>query len=169
MCLDFPQKRQTHAGLSCNLSLEKVEFLGLDSLRSTLIFLGGVTYIGLTTSLTRGSEEETKFVEWVLGTEVLSTKPKPVLSKGDFWILSMWSSLELADLFVYSLATDKSSSKFLTLSSKSKFSVFTLFNNSLASNSFKSKIFLSSSRDAIFFKPKSTLIASFAATLKNLL
>ena len=63
MCLDFPQKRQTHAGLSCNLSLEKVEFLGLDSLRSTLIFLGGVTYIGLTTSLTRGSEEETKFVE----------------------------------------------------------------------------------------------------------
>ena len=35
-------------------------------------------------SLTEGSEEETKFVEWVLGIEMLSSKPRPVLFKGDF-------------------------------------------------------------------------------------
>ena len=42
MCLVFPQKWQTHKGLSCFLSLGMVGFLGLDSLRSTLVFLGGV-------------------------------------------------------------------------------------------------------------------------------
>ena len=94
MLLDFPQKWQTHVGLSCNLSLGRVEFVGLDSLRSTLIFLeGGVTSTGLTISLLGGSEEGKKFVEWVLDIEMLSSKPRPVLSKGDFWILNMWSSL----------------------------------------------------------------------------
>ena len=36
--------------------------------------------------LTRGLEEEegTKFVEWGADIEMLSTKPKPVLSEGDF-------------------------------------------------------------------------------------
>ena len=100
MCLDFPQKWQTHAGLSCNLPLGGLGVLGLGSGRSTLIFLRGVTSIGLTISLTKGSEEGTKFVECVSGTKMLSTKPKPVFSKGDFWTLSMWSSLELGDLFV---------------------------------------------------------------------
>ena len=56
-------------------------------------FLGGVTSTdlaslteGLTTLFTGGSEEEegTKFVEWGVATEMLSTKLKPVLSKGDF-------------------------------------------------------------------------------------
>ena len=61
-----------------------VGFLGLDSLRSTLGFLGGVISTGLTISLMRGSKEETKFVECVLGTEMLSSKPKLVLAKGDF-------------------------------------------------------------------------------------
>ena len=55
-----------------------------------LVLLEGVTSKGLTTSLTTlltGSleeEEGTKFVEWGLGTDMLSIKPKPVLSKGDF-------------------------------------------------------------------------------------
>ena len=84
MCLVFPQKRQTHKGLSCSLSLGIVGFLGIDSLRSTLVFLGGVTSIGLIISLLGGSEEETKFVEWVLDTNMLSAKPRPILSKGDF-------------------------------------------------------------------------------------
>ena len=79
MCPDFPQKWQTHAGLSCVLSLDKVDFLDLDSFRSTLIFLDDETSMGLTTSLiggltvsltislTEGLEEEdkgTNFVEW---------------------------------------------------------------------------------------------------------
>ena len=72
MCLVFPQKWQTHKGLSCFVSLGMVGFLGLDSLRSTLVFLGGVTSTGLTISLTRGSKEETKFMEWVLDTEETS-------------------------------------------------------------------------------------------------
>ena len=81
----FPQKWQTDKDLSCNLSFGRVGFLSLDSLRSTLIFLGGgVTSTGLTMSLWGGSEEVTMFVEWVLNTEMLSTKPRPVLSKGDF-------------------------------------------------------------------------------------
>ena len=88
MCPDFPQKWQTHTGLSCDLSLERVDYLGLDSLRSTLIFLGGVTSKGLTTSLTtsltRGSEEDkrTKIVELGANTLMLSTKPNPFLSEG---------------------------------------------------------------------------------------
>ena len=46
------------------MSLGGLGVLGLNSLRSTLIFLGGgVTYIGWTISLLGGSEEETKFVE----------------------------------------------------------------------------------------------------------
>ena len=58
-----------------------------------LILLGGVTSIdlaslteGLTTSLIGGSEEEegTNFMEWGVDTEMLSTKPKTVLSEGDF-------------------------------------------------------------------------------------
>ena len=88
MCPVFPQKWQTHAGLSCVLSLDKVGFLGLDSFRSTLIFLDdepskglatslteGLT-ISLTISLTEGSEEEdegTNFVEWGADTKMLST------------------------------------------------------------------------------------------------
>ena len=52
MCPDFPQKWQTHAGLSCNLPLGGLGVLGLDSWRSTLIFLGGVTSACLTISLT---------------------------------------------------------------------------------------------------------------------
>ena len=120
MCPDFPQKWQTQAGLPCILSLEMVDSLGLDSFRSTLIFLDGETSMGLTTSLiggltvsltaslTEGSEEDegTKFVEWGADTEMLSTKPNLDLSEGDFWTLSIWSSLEEANL-----ATDKSSSK----------------------------------------------------------
>ena len=98
MCPDFQQKWQTHAGLSCTLSLGGLEVLGLHSLRSTLIFLRGVTSTNLTISLTEGSEEKTKFVEWFLGPEMLSSKPKLVLFKGDFWILNMCSSLELVNL-----------------------------------------------------------------------
>ena len=75
-----------------------VDSLGLDSFRSTLIFLDGETSMGLTTSLTgglkvslttsitKGSEENegTKCVEWGAVTEMLSTKPIPDLSEGDF-------------------------------------------------------------------------------------
>ena len=72
--------------------------MGLDSFKSTLIFLddetsmslttsltGGLT-VSLTTSLTEGSEEDEgiKCVEWGADTEMLSTKPIPDLSKGDF-------------------------------------------------------------------------------------
>ena len=124
MCLDFPQKWQTHAGLTCILSLERLDSLSLDSFRSTLIFLDGVTSMGLTTSLIGGltvslttsliedSEEDEgiKYVEWGADTEMLLTKPNPDLSEWDFWTPSSWSSLELANL-----ATDKSSSKDLTL------------------------------------------------------
>ena len=132
ICPVFLQKWQTHKGLSCNLSLGRLGFLGLDSLRSTLIFLrGGVTFTSLTISLLEGSKKETKFVEWVSDIEMLSTKPRTNLFKGHFWTLNMWSSLELADLFVYSLTTDNSSSKFLILSSNKMFSVFTLLINSL--------------------------------------
>ena len=98
MCPDFPQKWHTQVGLPCILSLERVDFLGLDSFRSTLIFLDGETFIGLTTSLTwgltvslktsltEGSEEDegTKCVEWGADTEMHSTKPIPDLSEGDF-------------------------------------------------------------------------------------
>ena len=61
-------------------------YLGLDSFSSTLIFLGGVTSKGLTTSLTRGSEEDegTKIVELGVDTLMLSTKPNPVLSEETF-------------------------------------------------------------------------------------
>ena len=61
-------------------------YLGLDSFSSTLIFLGGVTSKGLTTSLTRGSEEDegTKIVELGVDTLMLSTNPNLVLSEGDF-------------------------------------------------------------------------------------
>ena len=81
MCPDFPQKWQTQAGLPCNLSLEREDSLGLDCFRSTLIFLRGVTCIGLTVSLTGNSEEEegTKFMEWGANIEMLSTKPYPDL------------------------------------------------------------------------------------------
>ena len=75
-----------------------VDSLGLDSFRSTLIFLNGKTFMGLTTlligglivspttSLIEGSEEDegTQFVEWGVDTEMLSTKPNPDFSKGDF-------------------------------------------------------------------------------------
>ena len=73
----------------------------------TTLLTGGLT-VSLTTSFTKGSKEDEgiKFVEWEADTEMLPTKPNPDLSKGDFWTLSSWSSLELADL-----ATDKSSSK----------------------------------------------------------
>ena len=78
MCLDFPKKWQTQAGLPCILSLERVDSLGLDFFRSTLIFLDGETSMDLTTSLTGGltvslttsltegleEDEGTKFVEW---------------------------------------------------------------------------------------------------------
>ena len=42
--------------------------------------------MGLTASLTKGSEEEegTKFVEWGADTEMLSTKSEPVLLERDF-------------------------------------------------------------------------------------
>ena len=87
MCPDFPQKWQTHAGLSCVLSLDRVGFLGLDYFRSTLIFLDDETSMGLTTLLTgglkvslkilltEGSEEDEgkNFVEWGADTEMLST------------------------------------------------------------------------------------------------
>ena len=85
ICIVFPQKWQTHKGLSCNLSLGRVGFLRLDSLRSTIIFLrGGVASTDLTISLLGGLEEETKFVEWVSDIEMLFAIPRPVLSKGDF-------------------------------------------------------------------------------------
>ena len=73
MCPDFPQKWQTHAVLSCNLTLRGLGVIGLDFLRSTLIFLGGVTSASLTISLTGGSEEETKFVEWFLEMTIFKT------------------------------------------------------------------------------------------------
>ena len=84
--------------MPCILSLERVDTLDLDSFRPTLIFLddetsmslttlltGGLT-VSLTTSLTKGSEEDegTKCVEWGVDTEMLSTKPIPDLSEGDF-------------------------------------------------------------------------------------
>ena len=67
-----------------------VDCLGLNFFSSTLIFLEGVTSKGLTTSLTTsltgGSEEDegTKIVEFGANTLMLSTKPNPVLSEGDF-------------------------------------------------------------------------------------
>ena len=86
MCPDFPQKLQTQAGLPCILSLERVDSFGLNSFRSTLIFLDSETSMGLTTSLTKGSEEDegTKFVEWGADTEMLSTKPNLDLLERDF-------------------------------------------------------------------------------------
>ena len=70
------------------MSLVRVVFLGLDTLRSTIIFLDdepsmnlatslteGFT-ISITISLTEGSEEEdegTNLVEWGADTEMLST------------------------------------------------------------------------------------------------
>ena len=98
MCPNFPQKWQTHVALSCVLPLGGLGALGLDSWRSTLIFLGGVTSTnlaslteGLTAPLIRGLEEEegTKFVKWGAGTEMLSAKPKLVLFEGDFWTLNI--------------------------------------------------------------------------------
>ena len=59
MCLDFPQKWHTQAGLPCILSLERVDTLGLDSFRSILIFLDGETSMGLTTLLTGGFDSFT--------------------------------------------------------------------------------------------------------------
>ena len=53
-------------------------------LRLILFKIKGVTSTGLTNSLMGGLEEEIKFVECVLGTEMLSSKPRLVLSKGDF-------------------------------------------------------------------------------------
>ena len=51
----------------------------------TTSLTGGLT-VSLTTSLTEGSEEDerTKFVEWGADTEMLSTKPNPDFSEGDF-------------------------------------------------------------------------------------
>ena len=68
------------------MSVERVNYLGLNCFRSTLIFLRGVTSKGLTTSLTGGSEEDegTKIVELGADTLMLSTKPYPVLLEGDF-------------------------------------------------------------------------------------
>ena len=77
------------------MSLERVDSLGLDSFKSTLIFLDGETYMGLTTSLTGGlivslttsltdgskEDEGTKFLEWGVDSEMLSTKPNPDLSE----------------------------------------------------------------------------------------
>ena len=77
----------THVGLSCDLSLDRVGFLGLDFFRSILIFLDGETSTGLSTSLIGGlivlltisliegleEDEGTKFVEWGADTEMLST------------------------------------------------------------------------------------------------
>ena len=77
------------------MSLERIDSLGLDSFRSTLIFLDGETSMGLTTSLTGGltvslttsfakgleEDEGTKFVEWGVDKEMLSTKPNPDLRR----------------------------------------------------------------------------------------
>ena len=51
----------------------------------TTSLTGGLT-VSLTTSLTEGSEEDegTKCVEWGADTKMLSTKPNPDLSEGDF-------------------------------------------------------------------------------------
>ena len=51
----------------------------------TTSLTGGLT-VSLTTSLIEGSEEdeEKTFVEWGADTEMLSTKPNPDLSEGDF-------------------------------------------------------------------------------------
>ena len=48
----------------------------------TTSLIGGLT-ISLTTSLTEGSEEDegTKFMEWGVDTEMLSTKPNQNLSE----------------------------------------------------------------------------------------
>ena len=52
----------------------------------TLIFLSGVTFKDLTTSLTGGSEEDegTKTAKLGVDTSILSTKPNPVLSQETF-------------------------------------------------------------------------------------
>ena len=84
MCPDFTQKWQIHAGLSCVLPLGGLRALGLDLWRSTLIFLGGVTSIGLALLIEGLEEEGTKFVKWGVNTDMLSIKPKPVLSVGNF-------------------------------------------------------------------------------------
>ena len=88
MCPVLPQKWQTYAGLSCVLSLDRVGFLGLDSFRSTLIFLDDEPSNGLATLLTEGliisltisltegleeGDERTNLVEWGADTEMLST------------------------------------------------------------------------------------------------
>ena len=94
----LPTKMTHPSRLTVHLVLRRIGSLGLDSFRSTLIFLDGETYIGLTTSLTggltvslitsltEGSEEDegTKCVEWGADTEMLLTKPIPDLSEGDF-------------------------------------------------------------------------------------
>ena len=51
----------------------------------TTLLTGGLI-VSLTTSLTEGSEENegTKCVEWGVDTEMLSIKPNPNLSEGDF-------------------------------------------------------------------------------------
>ena len=81
-----------------HLVLRKGRLLKFRFFKSTLIFLDGETSMGLTTSftggltvslttsLTDGSEEDegTKCLEWGADTEMLSTKPIPNLSKGDY-------------------------------------------------------------------------------------
>ena len=83
----LPTKMTHQVGLPCTLSLERVDTLGLDYFRSTLIFLDDETSMGLTTSLTGGltvsltssltegleEDEGTKCVEWGADIEMLST------------------------------------------------------------------------------------------------
>ena len=82
-------------------------FLGFDSLRSTLIFLvARSSSFGFLTSSLGLVEEGKNLVKWDTESKMLSTNPKPNLSKGDFWTLSKWSSLEVEDLSICSLATN---------------------------------------------------------------
>ena len=83
------------------------DFLGFDSLRSTIIFL--VARISSLGSLTFGVKID------VVGTnlggrttevELLSTNPNLVLSKKEFWTFSMLSSLEVEVQSSCSLTTD---------------------------------------------------------------
>ena len=65
------------------LILRKGRILRLRLFKINLGFLRRSS-TSLIISLTGGLKEETKFMKCVLGTEMLSSKSRPVLSKGDF-------------------------------------------------------------------------------------
>ena len=87
-------------------------FLGLDSLRFTLVLLKAGNYSLCTlTSDTDGWTIEIDDASTNLGVltteeDPISKNPRPVLSETDFWTFNMSSNLEVEVLSICSLATN---------------------------------------------------------------